>query len=105
MRAPDFWDRPWSWQSVLLAPLGWIYSGATARRVAKPAKLKPTVPVICIGNINAGGTGKTPATIALTQLLVQANHRVIIVSRGYGGTLDGPVLVTPQPTRLGTSHC
>ena len=96
MRAPDFWDRPWSWQSVLLAPLGWIYSGATARRVAKPAKLKPTVPVICIGNINAGGTGKTPATIALTQLLVQANHRVIIVSRGYGGTLDGPVLVTPQ---------
>ena len=94
-RAPGFWftppDRP-GLSARLLAPLGMLYAAGTARRLRQPG-LTPRVPVICVGNLVAGGAGKTPVTLALAERLVTRGHAVHIVSRGYGGSLAGPVRV------------
>lgn len=102
MTAPRFWftapDRP-ALQARLLAPLGALYAAATARRLAQGAGARVGVPVICIGNLNAGGTGKTPATMAMVQRLAARGVAAHIVSRGYGGTLPGPVQVDERRHR------
>ncbi len=99
MRAPAFWfappDRPGA-MARLLTPLGALYAAATARRVARPPAHAPGVPVICVGNINAGGTGKTPTVIALVQHLQGLGKTVHVISRGHGGSLQGPVEVNEK---------
>ncbi len=92
MGAPLFWYGPAGLMARLLAPLGALYAAATARRVARPG-VKLPVPVICVGNLNAGGTGKTPTVIALVQLLAARGVAAHVVSRGHGGRLAGPVRV------------
>ncbi|MGR3465877.1 tetraacyldisaccharide 4'-kinase [Limimaricola sp.] len=95
MRPPVFWDgdpaRPGP-RARALAPLAALYARATAARVARPGWRAP-VPVICVGNLNAGGTGKTPTAIALLQHLSERGIAAHVVSRGHGGRLEGPVRV------------
>ncbi len=101
MGAPLFWftppDRP-TLAARLLAPLGGLYAAATARRLRRPGA-RVGVPVICVGNINAGGTGKTPTVIALVQHLAARGIAAHVVSRGHGGSLTGPVQVDERRHR------
>lgn len=99
MRPPAFWnappDRPGVW-ARLLFPLGAVYAALTARRLKQGPARRIGVPVICVGNVNAGGTGKTPTVIALIQMLADMGKTAHVVSRGYGGSLEGPVQVDPR---------
>jgi tetraacyldisaccharide 4'-kinase len=96
MQPPAFWsnppDRP-GWRATLLAPLAAVYAAGTARRVARSGAYRPAVPVVCVGNINAGGTGKTPTVMALVERCLAAGLGPHVVSRGHGGSLSGPVRV------------
>ena len=92
MRPPGFWrnspDSP-GWQARVLAPLAALYARATARRVAGPGYV-PGCPLISVGNLNVGGTGKTPVVM---DLIARMGDGVHVVSRGYGGSAEGPLQV------------
>jgi tetraacyldisaccharide 4'-kinase len=82
MREPAFWYRPSSLISRLLVPLGAIYGAVAAQRLTRDG-LDAGIPVLCVGNYHVGGAGKTPAVLALVNLL-------------RGGKLRGPITVDPE---------
>jgi tetraacyldisaccharide 4'-kinase len=96
MQPPRFWDNPPDrpgWQASVLAPLAALHARATARRVARAPEVRPDVPVICVGNLNAGGTGKTPTVMALVERCAVRGMAPHVVTRGYGGRHTGPLRV------------
>jgi tetraacyldisaccharide 4'-kinase len=95
MREPAFWRRPSSLLSRLLIPLGALYGAIAARRLMRSGA-RAGVPVICVGNYHVGGAGKTPTVIALADVLRSLGEMPVVLSRGYGGRLHGPVRVDPQ---------
>jgi tetraacyldisaccharide 4'-kinase len=94
MREPAFWWRSPSWMSWLLAPAGLLYGAVSGRRMQHKGA-GAGVPVICVGNYSLGGAGKTPTVIALVKLLRGSGETPVVLSRGYGGRLAGPVRVDP----------
>ena len=92
MRTPAFWAKP-NWRATLLAPAGWLYNAASIWSRARKQSYRAPVPVICVGNLTAGGTGKTPTVIDLLQRLTDRGLAVHAVSRGYGGSEAGPLEV------------
>jgi tetraacyldisaccharide 4'-kinase len=96
MKAPAFWQSPEALPGRLLAPLGWLYAEATAWRLAHGKGWRAPVPVICVGNLTAGGAGKTPIVRDLARRLVHRGLHPAILSRGYGGSEQGPLKVDPD---------
>jgi tetraacyldisaccharide 4'-kinase len=95
LATPRWWyvrrGAPMALTRLLLRPVSWIWAFATARRIARGHAFDPGVPVICVGNLTVGGTGKTPVVRALAGRL--ARRSPAILTRGYGGRLAGPVKV------------
>lgn len=85
MKAPGFWYSGNSALGALLSPLGLIYGMATACRQKSSAAVDVGVPVVCVGNLVAGGSGKTPVVIDLLQRLAATGKHPHVISRGYGG--------------------
>lgn len=98
MRDPAFWWRPAGVAVALLSPLGAIYGAVAGARMAQAGR-RANVPVICVGNLTLGGAGKTPAAILVAQILTEAGRKPFVLSRGYGGTLAGPVRIDPKRHR------
>ena len=87
-KAPQFWERRGP-TSLLLWPLSWLYGCILKiRKLIQDLdlfKAKPVpVPIIIVGNIRVGGTGKTPIVIALAEQLSELGWKPGIISRGYG---------------------
>tara|TARA_R110002073_G_scaffold25378_21_gene84246 strand:- start:1346 stop:4264 length:2919 start_codon:yes stop_codon:yes gene_type:complete len=78
------WYRKASW-TRLLSPLSWVFSTLARVRRKRAVPWQAPVPVIVVGNISVGGTGKTPLVAWLTEQLEDKGYRPGIVSRGYGG--------------------
>lgn len=99
--------RIWSGESPLwrlLLPLSWLY-GLVSGAIRLSYKLgfkrawRAPVPVVVVGNLTAGGNGKTPVVIWLVEQLQRRGVRVGVVSRGYGGKAAVyPLLLTPETT-------
>jgi len=85
VRAPEFWDGRPSVIAAILAPLSLGYRAGNALRRAFVKPWRAPVPVICVGGIVAGGSGKTPATIALARFLQRAGIEPHVISHGYRG--------------------
>ena len=97
-RLTESWrgEKPWGW----LRPLGAVYGYGAGLRRNYYARFQKTEkagqPVVAIGNLTVGGSGKTPMCLALAKLLIERGHRPAVLSRGYGRSRrsDGPVVVS-----------
>jgi tetraacyldisaccharide 4'-kinase len=93
MRAPDFWGHR-GLPALLLAPLGALYGVSVALKTTFAKPFDPGLPVICVGNLTAGGSGKTPAAIAIADRLRAHGHKPFFLTRGYGGSEKGPAMAS-----------
>ncbi len=99
LKTPSFWYRqssaPQGLREILLTPFSALYALSYTLHQSTKETYKSTIPVICVGNVVAGGTGKTPTVIAILDLIVKnglaKNPHILI--RGYGGAEMGPTLV------------
>lgn len=91
---PGWWyGRGNTWQAALLSPVAALYGAIARRRILNANPYRARLPVICIGNFTAGGSGKTPLAILIAKLVSENGREPWFLSRGYGGKLDGPIRV------------
>lgn len=100
---PQWWypepDRRESAWPSLLTPVSRVVAAAARRRLTRTGGYASRLPVICIGNLTVGGTGKTPMTRLIVEMLLKRGEVPVILSRGYGGREAGPILVDPAAHR------
>ncbi|HNQ92018.1 MAG TPA: tetraacyldisaccharide 4'-kinase [Alphaproteobacteria bacterium] len=93
MKTPSFWyRRSASLCSLALSPVAALYSTLSGLHQAFAVPQESPIPVLCLGNLVAGGAGKTPTAIALAKLIESSRtfSSPMFVTRGYGGNVAGP---------------
>lgn len=80
----------------MLAPIAALYGTISARRITSAIPERAARPVICVGNFTAGGTGKTPMSLLVADIVEERGGAPWFLSRGYGGRLDGQERVDPE---------
>lgn len=101
MKTPSFWKNK-TLLSTALLPAGWIYAGLTALRLKLKKPCHAAIPVICVGNLTAGGSGKTPTAVSLAGILKRGGKNPFFVSRGYGGRLQNIIVDSERHTAADT---
>lgn len=97
MKTPKYWRRDHqSVLPILLTPLSKVYGWIDQISRRSVTTNAVDIPVICVGNLVAGGAGKTPVAIAIAQFLMKTGVKVHFLSRGYGGSELGPLRVVPD---------
>ena len=97
MQQPDFWyGSKYSITAHLLWPVSLAYSLVYKIKKTFSKSWRASVPVVCVGNLSVGGTGKTPTAITIAEYFIQRNIDIHFLSRGYGKTLAGPIRVDPS---------
>ena len=103
---PNAWYQQASWLK-LFKPLSWLFERIAGfkklRALSSSSGYRCPLPVIVVGNITAGGTGKTPVVIALVKLLQEEGYRPGVITRGFGGSVRTPLVVDAgsDPSRVG----
>ena len=100
MQAPKFWDDKASKIAKLLSPLGNVYAWTVAHRLAHHRPYQSKMPVICVGNISVGGTGKTPVCLALVELLQKRGKEPWFLNHGYRAAQQSVIVDTKTHTAL-----
>lgn len=101
MKTPKFWAKDCV-IARLLSPLGGVYAWVTARRIKRGKPYRSKAYVICVGNITAGGVGKTPVAIALAKRYLSEGKKVFFVTRGYKGKLKNILVDLDKHTPVET---
>jgi tetraacyldisaccharide 4'-kinase len=93
-KTPEFWQKNTA-ITYLLSPFSWIYFAGYKIKALFSKPYKSAIPVICVGGVVAGGSGKSPVLQAIVKLLLKDGRyqRPVILTRGYGGILKGPTKV------------
>ncbi len=96
-REPSWWYLPQPTLTArVLAPAAALYGAIAAHRMQRPPSTKSPLPVICIGNFTAGGTGKTPLALLVADRLIGRGFTPVFLTRGYGSRVRGPTVVDPM---------
>ena len=96
VKEPSWWYADGQhWQTAVLTPLSHVYGAIAGGRLERATPYRSRLPVICVGNLTAGGTGKTPLALLLAGVLRNLGREPWFLSRGYGGRIAGPVCVDP----------
>jgi tetraacyldisaccharide 4'-kinase len=93
---PEWWyASTLQWQATALSSVASVYGIVAKWRYNRTTSYRSKLPVICVGNFTAGGTGKTPMSLLVADIVEEAGGAPWFLSRGYGGRLDGQERVDP----------